>query len=496
MACQAGAIVCGGGDALATGLSWISGVFAKGKGAVEGVKKGIEFAQDPLGFITQQMQDAVHAVAGVLIPWLLSALHPNYDAQWWLKSYAVSFSISMFVLAVQLLIITSRRRKGSLGAKEMLESIFIAAPAFLIGAAFGPVVGIALTKVFTAAGDSIAAWAVNSTTQEFFTKIAELAAADDAGALLNSAIVSMFVLGTLFLSLLGVAFIFIIQLATQYLVGAVLPLGFVWIVNPDTRKIGKAVPIIWVVIGLTQVALILLVGLAFRAINGISITADPGTLGKLVNPIQTFVNLAVPAVISFIVVFAPLSMLKFIPRPGGGGGTARTSGFTPPQMAPQIPNTPSHAPQTAHQTAASQPAGQSGGGGYQWNMPTAPAQVGGGYGGQASQIGAAGNAAAAGGGGSVNVTASAASTAGKHAAGAAGAAGKAGAAGAGAGAGAGAAGGAGAAAAAGTASTGVGAPLAVGMLLANSALKVAQQASQAASTAAEQAVEHGTHQET
>jgi len=205
MACQAGAIVCGGGDALATGLSWISGVFAKGKGAVEGVKKGIEFAQDPLGFITQQMQDAVHAVAGVLIPWLLSALHPNYDAQWWLKSYAVSFSISMFVLAVQLLIITSRRRKGSLGAKEMLESIFIAAPAFLIGAAFGPVVGIALTKVFTAAGDSIAAWAVNSTTQEFFTKIAELAAADDAGALLNSAIVSMFVLGTLFLSLLGVA---------------------------------------------------------------------------------------------------------------------------------------------------------------------------------------------------------------------------------------------------------------------------------------------------
>ncbi|WP_182066373.1 hypothetical protein [Curtobacterium sp. ME12] len=455
MACQAGAIVCGGGDALAKGLSWISGVFAKGKGAVEGVKKGIEFAQDPLGFITQQMQDAVHAVAGVLIPWLLSALHPNYDAQWWLKSYAVSFSISMFVLAVQLLIITSRRRKGSLGAKEMLESIFIAAPAFLIGAAFGPVIGIALTKVFTAAGDSIAAWAVNSTTQEFFTKIAELAAADDAGALLNSAIVSMFVLGTLFLSLLGVAFIFIIQLATQYLVGAVLPLGFVWIVNPDTRKIGKAVPIIWVVIGLTQVALILLVGLAFRAINGISITADPGTLGKLVNPIQTFVNLAVPAVISFIVVFAPLSMLKFIPRPGGGGGTSRTSGFTPPQVAPQIPNTPSHAPQTAHQTAASQPTGQSGGGG------------------------------------AVNATASAASTAGKHAAGAAGAAGKAGAAGAGAG----AAGGAGAAAAAGTASTGVGAPLAVGMLLANSALKVAQQASQAASTAAEQAVEHGTHQE-
>lgn len=490
MACQAGAIVCGGGDALATGLSWISGVFAKGKGAVEGVKKGIEFAQDPLGFITQQMQDAVHAVAGVLIPWLLSALHPNYDAQWWLKSYAVSFSISMFVLAVQLLIITGRRRKGSLGAKEMLESIFIAAPAFLIGAAFGPVVGIALTKVFTAAGDSIAAWAVNSTTQEFFTKIAELAATDDAGALLNSAIVSMFVLGTLFLSLLGVAFIFIIQLATQYLIGAVLPLGFVWIVNPDTRKIGKAVPIIWVVIGLTQVALILLVGLAFRAINGISITADPGTLGKLVNPIQTFVNLAVPAVISFIVVFAPLSMLKFIPRPSGGAGTSRTSGFTPPQVAPQIQNTPSHAPQTAHQTAASQPAGQ--GGGYQWNMPTAPAQVSGGYGGQASQVGAAGNAAAAGGGGGpANVTASAASTAGKHAAGAAGAAGKAGAAGAGAG----AAGGTGAAASAGTASTGVGAPLAVGMLLANSALKVAQQASQAASTAAEQAVEHGTHQE-
>ncbi|TCU82286.1 hypothetical protein EDF52_113140 [Curtobacterium sp. PhB42] len=498
MACQGGAIVCGSGNAVATGLSWISGVFAKGKGVVEGVKKGIEFAQDPLGFITQQIQDAVHAVAGVLIPWLLSALHPNYDAQWWLKSYAVSFSMSMFVLALQLLFITLRRKNGSLGSKQLIESIFVAAPAFLIGAAFGPVIGIALTKVFTAAGDSIAEWAVNSTTQEFFTKIAELAADGDAGALLGSAVVSIVVLGTLFLSLLGVAFIFILQLATQYLVGAVLPLGFVWIVNPDTRKIGKAVPVIWLVIGITQVALILLVGLAFRAINGISITADPGTLGKLVNPIQTFVNLAVPAVISFIVVFAPLSMLKFIPRPGGGAGTARGSGFTPPQVAPQIPNMPSHAPQSAHQTAAAQPGGQSGGGGgYQWNMPTAPAEPAGGYGYGGSQIGAAGKAAAGGagggaaGGGGLNVTANAAGTAGKHAVGgAAGAAGKAGVGAAGAG---GATGGA--AAAAGTASTGVGAPLAVGMLLANSALKVAQQASQAASTAAEQAVDHGTHQE-
>lgn len=496
MACQAGAIVCGSGNPLASGLSWIAGAFAKGKGAVDAAKTAVEFGSDPLGFIVRQMQDAVHAVTGVLIPWLLSALHPDYSAQWWLKSYVVSFSIAMFVLAVQLIVITSRRRKGSLGAKEMLESIFIAAPAFLIGAAFGPVIGIALTKVFTSAGDSIAAWAVNSTTQEFFTKIADLAASGDAVALLNSAIVSIVVLGILFLSMLGVAFIFILQLATQYLVGAVLPLGFVWIVNPDTRKIGKAVPIIWLVIGITQVALILLVGLAFRAINGIAITADPGTLGKLVNPIQSFINLAVPAVISFIVVFAPLSMMKFIPRPGGGAGTARSSGFTPPQYAPQIPNVPTRAPQSAHQTAAT---GQGGGGGYQWNMPTAPAQASG-YGAQASQVGAAGQAAAnsaAASGGAVNVTANAAGTAGKHAAGTAvGAAGKAGVGAAGAGAaGAGAAGAGTTAAAAGTASTGVGAPLAVGMLLANSALRVAQQASQAASTAAEQAVEHGTHQE-
>lgn len=485
MACQAGAIVCGGGNPLASGLSWIAGAFAKGQGAVDAAKTAVEFGSDPLGFITRQMQDAVQAVAGVLIPWLLSALHPDYSAQWWLQSYVVSFSIAMFVLAVQLLAITLRRKKGSLGAKEMIESIFIAAPAFLVGAAFGPVIGIALTKVFTAAGDSIAAWAVNSTTQDFFTKIADLAAAGDAAALLNSAIVSIVVLGILFLSLLGVSFIFILQLATQYLVGAVLPLGFVWIVNPDTRKIGKAVPMIWLVIGLTQVALILLVGLAFRAINGISITADPGTLGKLVNPIQTFVNLAVPAVISFIVVFAPLSMLKFIPRPGGGAGTAHSSGFTPPQVAPQVPNTPSRAPQTAHQTAATQP-GSQGGGGYQWNLPTAPAEPAGGFGYGGSQIGAAGKAAAGGaGGGGINVTANAAGTAGKHATGArAGAAGTAGA---------GAIGGG--SAAAGTASTGVGAPLAVGMLLANSALRVAHQASQAAATAAEQAVEHGTHQE-
>lgn len=482
MACQAGAIVCGGGNAIAGGLSWVAGIFAKGKGAVDAAKKGIEFASDPFGFMVQETQNAVHAVAGVLIPWILSALHPDYNAQWWLKSYAVAFSMSMFVLAVQLLIIFSRRRCGSLGGKEAMQSVFIAAPAFMIGTAIGPVVGIALTKVFTAASDAVAQWSIGSTTEEFFTKMSDLAESGDSTALLGSGIVSLLVLGTLFLSLLGVVFILIIQLATQYLVGAVLPLGFVWIVNPDTRKLGKAVPVVWLVIGLTQVLMILLVGFAFRAINGIGITADPGTLGDLVNPIQHFINLAVPAVISFIVVFAPLSMLKFIPRPGGGGGTARTSGFTPPQVAPQIPNSPSRAPQTAHQTASS----GGGGGGYQWNLPTAPASTepAGGFGYGGSQIGAAGKAA---GSGATNITANAGATAGKHAATTA-AAGKAGVGAAGAGAG-------GTAAAAGTASTGVGAPLAVGMLLANSALKVAQQASQAASTAAEQAVEHGTHQE-
>jgi type IV secretion system protein TrbL len=480
MACQAGAIVCGASNPLAGGLSWIAGIFAKGKDVAETAKKTIEFATDPLGFITHETQNAVHAVAGLLIPWILSALHPDYSAQWWLHSYVVSFSMATFVLAVLLLVITMRRKNGSLGAKEMLDSIFIAAPAFMIGAATGPVVGIALTSVFVAASDTVAQWAIGSTTEEFFTKISDLASSGDAVALLGSQYVSLLVLGIMFLSLLGVVFIFIIQLATQYLVGAVMPLGFVWIVNPATRKIGKAVPVVWLVIGATQVLLVLLVGFAFRAINGIGITADPGTLGNLANPIQHFVNLAVPAVISFIVVFAPLSMLKFIPRPGGGGGTARSSGFTTPQVAPQLPNSPSRAPQSAHQSA-----GQSGGGGgFQWNMPTANAEPAGGHGYGGSKVGTPGPSAAgkaAGTGSGANVTANAGATAGKHAANV----GRAGA----------AAGKAGGAATAGTAATGVGAPLAVGMLLANSALKVAQQASQAAATAADQAVEHGTHQE-
>lgn len=481
MACQAGAIACGASNPLAGGLSWIAGIFAKGKDVAETAKKTVEFATDPLGFITHETQNAVHAVAGLLIPWILNALHPDYSAQWWLRSYVVSFSMATFVLAVLLLAITMRRKNGSLGATEMLDSIFVAAPAFMIGAASGPVVGIALTRVFVTASDVVAAWSMNSTTEEFFTKISDLASSDDAVALLGSGFVSLLVLGIMFLSLIGVVFIFIIQLATQYLVGAVMPLGFVWIVNPSTRKLGKTVPVVWLVIGATQVLLVLLVGFAFRAINGIAITADPGTLGNLVNPIQHFVNLAVPAVISFIVVFAPLSMLKFIPRPGGGGGTARSSGFTPPQVAPQLPNSPSRAPQSAHQSA-----GQSGDGGFQWNMPIANAEPTGGHGYGGSKVGtpgagpsAAGKAAGTGSG--LNVTANAGATAGKHAANV----GRAGA----------VAGKAGRAATAGTAATGVGAPLAVGMLLANSALKVAQQASQAAATAADQAVEHGTHQE-
>lgn len=461
----------GAGSADPSGLPGIIGDIVDGANdAVDSVVNFADFAQDPAGYITSLLQAGCQAVAQQVIPPMLSALHPDYSAEWWLSAYRVAFGMAMLLGAVLFVVAMVNRRKGKNSGREIVETMFVALPAFIVASMFGPLVGISLSKVFIQLEDSLAMWAVDGTTKDYFGALGERAADKDAASLFGAALISQITLLFLFLGLLVVVFVLLIQLATMYLTGALMALCLVWAINPATRHFAKVGPMIWLALCFSHSLLIFLVGLVFRAVAGLQVEATAD--GALSTPFATFVNLALPAVLICLIVFAPMALLKMggqASAPLGGGGQSRDGGFNSPPQAPQLPRGSGggggSGPQGPNQAAKGNSGGD-GGGSPAWTPSTQPATSN-----ATTSMGSVGSSSSAG----QSVGAAAGKRASQQAAskGATSAATK--------------------TATAGAAASGVGAPVAVGALLANSALKAAAMAVRAGHQAAEQAGDAGTN---
>ena len=425
-----------------------------GAGLVKGTVQAIAFSQDPLGWLIQRMQEGIHGIGAVMIPYALGVLEPDYSFDWWLASYAISFGVAILILAFILIFVTIRRVRGDIGPNALVESFFIAVPLFIGGASIGPVLGMVITKFFTGLSSALAKYLLDTTTGDFYTSLADRASSGDAAKLVGSAMISMLVMSVLFLALIGVFFILVVQVATQYLVGALIPLGLVWMTHPDTRRSAKLGPIIWLSILASHALLILILGFAFKAIDGLLIKATDDATS---DPMRTFVNLAVPTVLMAMVVFAPMGLMrlaKFV-KPGGGGGQQRSGGLSTPNQAPQPGRQVLNAQQAADNQSRSAERRAS-----SESSPDVPATMSS----QAANVGRRAGTEAA------STAGKGATVAGEGAAGMA----KAGAA---------------------ATATGVGAPLGMSMMILDAAVKVAHQASRAAEQAAHQAADAGDHRE-
>jgi hypothetical protein len=459
------------GANVASGLNGvISGIVGSGAKAASDVVKAVDFVKDPAGYITSLLQQAVYVVSTKLIPPMIDALHPDYSAKWWIDSYRVSFAMAFLLAAVLLIVATVQTQKGKNSGKELAESLFVALPGFVISAAFGPLVGQLVGKVFVQLEDSIAQWAVGSSTKDYFTHLGDAAASKNAQALWGTALISQITLEGLLLGMIVVVFVLLIQLATMYLTGALMALFLAWLVNPKTRHLAKIGPTVWIALNFSHALLLFLVGVVFRAVGGLQMKAVNGDAGDF----ATFVNLALPAVLICMIVFAPMALMKIASpatAPLGGGGQSREGGLNSPNggSVPQVP-TGSRGGGNSGPQNPNQAAGNGGGSGSGWTPSTQPAQPAGGGSTtiNASSTGTAGSAAnqAAQAGGRKTAQAAAqkgaTSTAGKTAT-------------------------------AGTAASGVGTPVAVAAVLANAALKAAAAGVRAGHQAAEQAGDAGTH---
>jgi len=431
-------------------------------GVAETTKNTINFATDPFGFISHEMSTLAQGLSRQVIPALLDILAPDYTADWFLRSYSMSLTLAVLVMAGLMLWtgLERRSKSGKVSTAALMDSWFKMVPVFLIGALSGPLIGSKISELLHGLTEALAQWGVESSTKEFYQGLADRFKTENLVNIIGGSLMALFILFMFSLCLMAVVFILMIQLATQYLIGALIPLGWVWIVNPRTRKFGWAGPLVWVAILVSHALLFLMLGIAYQAIAGLTLATPEG------GSIEQLTGLVVPTVLIAMTVFGPLSLVTMATRiasPTGGGGLSGNSGFSAPQGSGPRPSSPQRLADTQAQPPAASPSAPT--------APVAPAST-------TAAPATAGTAAAGTG------AASAAGTAAATNAGTVGAAaGSAGAVSAG-------ASGATAAGAA-ASSTGVGAAVGVPIMVGAAALRLAAQGVKVAQEASEQAVEAG-----
>lgn len=448
-------------------------------GAVNAATGAVSFFSDPLGNTYKALNDAVVGLTRGLFPAMGKLVTPDLSAGWFVHAYAVSFAAAILVMALIIMTMTVHVARGEVAGRDMADSLGFYGPVFMVGAAFGPVIGGQIVKLIGATNSDIIRWGFGTATGAMVKNMVAIWGDANPAQLAGGVLVAIVLLLLGLVALLMTVAMQVVLLVLVYLGGVVFPLGLVWLIDPTRRKMGSR--LMWGILAvlLSQPLLFFLMGTVMQFVASGMGAFDLGSDFSMKN----LVTLGAAIVAMFIAALSPLLLGRFAPIiPTAAPAVAMGHVGKAHQWGPDSLNEPTRraAPE------AFRDSGSAGTDAARAVPGPTPASAEGGSGG----LGAATEAAA---------TPAAPAAAG---AGAAGSAGAASGAAAGAGAGAGAAAGAGGAATAATAggaaasSTGVGAAVGIPLMAAGAAMTAAEKtvritkaAGDAATDAAEQA--HG-----
>lgn len=448
-------------------------------GAVNGTKDVIntaqnvgEFWSDPAGNTYKALRDAAKGLSDSVLPALTHATLPDLTADWFINAYKISFALSIFVFVIILIPQFINTARGRQSGQELVETLTLYGPVFIVGAMFGPAVGAFLVKFFGALSDSLIKTMLSTTSSSIVDQFSKMLGDGDASGIVGGAVIGAILMFFMILALLLALLVLIVQLITLYFSGVLFPLGWVWIVDKRKRSFGQKIPMVWLGILAAHPLLFFLLGVTFSFVGAnIDVFSDQASLQKTVSLVVSMLAL-------FIAGLSPLLLFKFAPILPMGGAS--------PEGGPSIG---ANSPQEADKRYGG-PSSDAGNSGPSTSTPSSTSSTSGGEESQATPTGGGGGGKST--GGSEDTASSSIKDAASSGGGKAGAGAEAGA-GAGAKAGAGAAGGAaeaeGGAMAAGAAesSTGVGAAIGIPTMIAAGAKAGIDKANSAATSAANMA---------
>ncbi|KPG82410.1 hypothetical protein [Frigoribacterium sp. RIT-PI-h] len=309
-ACALGPVVC-------VGVEGSDVVDAVGKG-VDTVGAVADFWSDPAGNTFNMLQDANRGLSETVMPAITKATLPDLTTDWFLRSYAISFGLAIFVMVALLIPQLVRTARGQQSGRDTAEALGLYAPLFLISAAFGPAVGTVLVQFFGALTESIIAWGINTNSGQIVDQFTAMLSEEDNGeGLAGGAVIGVILLFLMLLGLLIVVLILIVQLITLYFTGILFPLGVVWIIDPTKRKFGTKIAYLWFGILASHPLLFFLLAVAYFMV-GANLTVFSETPS-----LQRTVNLVVSLLALLMAGLSPLLLTKFAPViPTGGMGSA------------------------------------------------------------------------------------------------------------------------------------------------------------------------------
>lgn len=292
----------------------------------------ISFAIDPLGALYQSMQQAAKGLLDGLLPIVVEATLPDLTAEWFINAYAISFALAFLGMIVLLIPIFLGVARGRIAGRELVESLTLYVPVFIIGAAFGPMLGMVLVNFFHALSEDFIRWGFQGSSDKVNERVesmqwlSELLGRITPTSMPGGTMVALILMFLMVLALLVVTLVLIVQLVMLYVTGVLAPMSLVWILNPHTRHMGVWLVQRWVVVLATHPLLFFLLGLAFTMMSSIFNGELAGQ-----QPAQLFVSFCVALLAIGLAAIAPWLLLRFAPvLPGIGGAAPSLSSTTTP----------------------------------------------------------------------------------------------------------------------------------------------------------------------
>ena len=286
------------------------------RAAASAAGSAVDFATDPLGWLTEKMAAGASGLMGWVAGVANEATAPDLTAAWWIDAYRKGAAVGVLLFGMVLMWQMLQKARGRIDSQEFMEIFTVWAPAYFLGLIFGPP---AAQFFIVGAGylcDGLIAGMTGFSAGDAADQVGAAIDSAGAGAVLGGAVVALFVLVLVIIACIMIFVSLAAQAVTVYLAGAVFGVALAWIVSARHRGGSMKVPFLFLGIVFSRPLLFFLLGV------GLALTRQAtGMTGDTAAANLAILVMAV--VVLCMAAFAPMLLLKFAPvTPTGmhGGG--------------------------------------------------------------------------------------------------------------------------------------------------------------------------------